>query len=393
MALEISGFVIGLSNIIPVVDKSFQIWQSISKAKGFGSDLIGIAAQLSMEYYRFLAWARISQALRPPIGEGIHSTAPDILSAKWGAASFPLNDNFSSQLQAPILDAAARIVSTLEEVSKIAEKYATTDDSTTPEQKKPHALGPGTPKSLAQGLSTVLPIVGVHDAALASVMAQHRQSASNLQKRSSFRVKLSFVSKPWGQPDKKFLEDKIKELCYWNDRLESLLPQALRNTIEHQAIPGQILLEENKALLDDLIKASEHQNKAVRTHAKLWKERIEFSMNTRSDPLMLESYRRASTVIVPVSGLLPSRCELSLVTLKVGEDGKLSQYTLKARLILQTSAPYCHDRVVPVQESQMEPRGSQNSGTQACRACPSLFSERPPTKPASFGRHLLCQQW
>jgi hypothetical protein len=393
MALEISGFVIGLSNVIPVVDKSFQIWRSISKAKSFGSDLIGIAAQLSMEYYRFLAWARISQALQPPAGEGIHSTAPDILSAKWGTASFPLSDNFSSRLQAPILDAASRIVSTLEEVSKIAEKYAITDDSTTPEQQKPHAQGPGTPKSLAQGLSTVLPIVGVPDTALASVMAQHRQSASTLQKRSSFRVKLSFVSKPWGQPDKKFLEDKVKELSYWNDRLEGLLPQALRNTIEHQAIPGQILLEENKALLDDLIKASEHQNKAVRTHAKLWKERIEFSMNTRSDPMMLESYRRVSTEIAPVSGLLPSRCELSLATLKVGGDGKLSPYNPQDWTDLQVSAPHCHGRVVPVQESQLEPRGSRNSRTQACRACSSLFAERPPTKPTSFGRYLFCQRW
>ncbi|KAF4631424.1 hypothetical protein G7Y89_g6709 [Cudoniella acicularis] len=320
MALEISSFIIGLSGLVGVVEKSFQIWQSISEARGFGSDLIGIAAQLSMEYYRFLAWVRVSQALQPPEGDVIQSTASDMLMAKGKIASLPLNDDLGSQLQAPILDAVGRIVTILDEVSKIAEKYAIRSESTTAKQQKAYSPGAATPKSLAQGLSTVLPIVGVRGAALTSVMTDHRQSASTLQKRNSFRVKLTFGSKPWGQPDKKLLEDKVKELAYWNDRLEGLLPRALRTTIENQAIPGQILLEENKTLLDDLIKASEHQNIAVRTHAKLWKERIEFSKNAKSQLMILESCRRSSTVVVPLTGLSQSQCELSLATLNVGED-------------------------------------------------------------------------
>ena len=53
--LEVPGFLTGLSGIIPLIEKSLVIWQSISEAKGFRSDIVGLVAQLSMEYYRFLA--------------------------------------------------------------------------------------------------------------------------------------------------------------------------------------------------------------------------------------------------------------------------------------------------------------------------------------------------
>ena len=341
MALEIPSFIIGLSGLIGVVEKSFQIWQGISEAKGFGSDLVGIAAQLSMEYYRFLAWARVSQALQPSEGDVIQSTASKMLTAKGENTGLPLNDDLGSQLQAPILDAVGRIVTILEEVSKIAEKYAIKKEPTTAKEQKTYSPGAATPKSLAQGLSTVLPILGIRGAALTSVMTDHHQSASNLQKRNSFRVKFTFGSKPWGQPDKKLLEEKVKELAYWNDRLEGLLPQALRTTIENQAIPGQILMEENKTLLEDLIKASEHQNMAVKTHAKLWKERIEFSKNAKNQQMILESCRRSSTIIFPLAGLPQSKCELTLAILNVGEDGKLPK-SLSSCTDQWISSSRCH---------------------------------------------------
>jgi Prion-inhibition and propagation len=168
----------------------------------------------------------------------IQSTASDMLTAKGKIASLPLNDDLDSQLQAPILDAVCRIVTILDEVSKTAEKYAVRSEPTTAEQQKAYSPEATIPKSIAQGLSTALSILGVRGTALTSVMTDHRQSASTLQKRNSFRVKFTFGSKPWGQPDKKLLEDKVKELAYWNDRLKGLLPQTLRTTIENQAIPG-----------------------------------------------------------------------------------------------------------------------------------------------------------
>ena len=316
MALELSGFVIGVSNILPVVEKSFEIWKSISDTKGFGSDLVGIAAQLSMEYYRFLTWAKVSQALLPSAASD-QSNPPSPLAARGQTPTFPFGGSVSLnvQVQAPILDAAARIVSILEEVSKIVDKYAIPSDASPAFHRTAAAKGSSEGKSISQALGSVLPIIGVSNTAITSAMSQHRRSASQLQKRTSFRVKLTFGSKPWGEPDKKTLEEKVKELCYWNDRLEGLLPKALSNTIMQQAIPGQILRDENQGILEDLMKAADNQNEAVKLHARLWKERIAISNGTESMASMTKKYRRPPSDIIRLSGLPSSRCRLSLTTL------------------------------------------------------------------------------
>lgn len=325
MAFEVGGFVMGFNSIIPVIEKSFQIWQSISEARGFGDELISLAAQLSMEYYRFIAWARVSQALRSEGEEDMQTTTSNILHPKDRAGSFPLEENLTTKVQAPILDAAARIVAILEEVSKIAEKYAATRETNGPPNV--NIVGSGHSKSLAQGLSTILPIAGVPTVALNKIASQQRRISSVLQKQTSFRVKLTFGSKPWDQSDKKILTDSVSKLCYWNDRLEGLLPQALRNTIQSQALPGQLLLEENKTLLNDLILASEHKNNAVSTHAKLWRERITFSQESEVSKTLTESYRQPSASIIPIPGLKQSKSELSLADLELPEAGKNSNST------------------------------------------------------------------
>ena len=222
-------------------------------------------------------------------------------------------------MEAPIEDAATRIVTLLADVARIADKYKQAGNSSLANSFSPSSKGKST--SVASGLSTVLPILGArHNSKFTSTIIQHRETAATLQDKIPFRLRFTFSSKPWGESDKVALEQKLKELCYWNDRLERLLLDAIRLTLGNQALPGQILVDENKEILATLITASENQNEAVRAHAKLWKEQIDFAGLGKNDQSKVEKYRRGTSVQEAIQGALPSHCELSLRTFQEGHE-------------------------------------------------------------------------
>ena len=306
--LEVPGLVVGLTGLIALVEKSFEIWQSLAEAKEFGSELMRIVAQLSMEYYRFLAWARVSGVLQASV-----TSKTAVLSTQPTSTQFPFPDDLGAQLGAPIENAAARIVAILAEVSEIAEKYRLKTKSKT---------SPSKSTSVTAGLTTVLPIFGAkHNPNVTALIAQHRKSTATLQENTSFRQRFLFTSKPWGESDQEKLTSKVEELSYWNDRLEKLLPSAVQQSLSTQALPGQFLVDENRNLLETLLKAAEHPNEAVRSHAKLWKERIDFLSAGQNDQSALEKYRRSGSVVAPIAASASSRCELSLSTFREGQGG------------------------------------------------------------------------
>lgn len=214
--LEVPGLALGLTGLITLVEKSLQIWQSLAEAKDFGSELMRIIAQLSMEYYRFLAWARLSGVLQGPSPKTILPLNQPT------SAQLPFPDDLVTQLGAPIENAAARIVALLAEVAEIAEKYRRKSKS------GPSSGSSAASTSVTTGLATVLPIVGAkHNPTVTSLITQHRKSTTLLQESTTFRQRFLFTSKPWGQSDQKALTSKVKELSYWNERLEKLLPGAV----------------------------------------------------------------------------------------------------------------------------------------------------------------------
>ncbi|KAL3494898.1 hypothetical protein BJX62DRAFT_233868 [Aspergillus germanicus] len=297
--MELPALLVGLSGIIPIVEKSLELWQSISEANEFGTEMMKLVAMLSIEYHRFLAWARVLQQ-QPP-----GSTAQQLDSQSIGGIIFP--NDLNIQFQHPIESAAAQIVTILDEVAEIARKYKVKDSS--PPEK---------PASIAVGLSTVLPIVGAtHNPNVTSIIARNHEWGRILQEKTSLRRRFTFTSRPWGRPDHTALEKKVKELSYWNNRLEGLLPNHIRLSLSRQAPLTQILTDENEALLETLIKASEHQNEAVKAHAMLWRERIEFAnMSQARTTDMVKKYRRDALTLDPVPGAGSSKCSLSLVTIK-----------------------------------------------------------------------------
>ena len=309
--LEVPSLVVGATGLITLVEKSLEIWQSLAEAKEFGSELMRIVAQLSMEYYRFVAWTRISGVL-----QGSPQAETAILPTQSTSTQFPFPDDLRAQLGAPIESAAARIVAILAEVAEIAEKYRLKS------KKSVSSEFPTKSTSVTTGLSTVLPIFGAkHNPTVTSLLEKHRKSTATLQENTPFRQRFLFTSKPWGQPDQKALISKVEELCYWNDRLEKLLPSAVQQSLSTQALPSQILIDENQNLLESLSKAAEHQNEAVKAHAKLWKERIDFLGADQNDHSAIERYRRSTSVVTPVAASVASLSELSLSTFSENQEG------------------------------------------------------------------------
>ena len=330
--LEIPGFLIGLSGVIPLVEKSLIIWQCLAEAKAFGSDMMGLSVQLSMESYRFFAWARVSGALQRNLNSQIDTSS---LAPNPTSPNFPFSDGSSFRIEAPIEDAVARVAAILTDVAGIAEKYKQPDNASS-------TLAPGKmkPTSVALGLSSVLHIFGArHNPGLVSKLVQHREAVTALQDNTPFRLRFTFSSKPWGQSDKVTLGEKVKELCYWNDKLERLLPDIIRITLGSLVLPGQILVDENKEILSTLIKASTNQNESVRAHAMMWKERIEFTELEYTDTPPFNKYRRTSSVLDDVAGASPSRCGLSLKVFKEGHNREQKILHYMKTCLLTSAAP------------------------------------------------------
>ncbi|KAF3942464.1 hypothetical protein ABW19_dt0200863 [Dactylella cylindrospora] len=284
---EVAGFAVGVPVILPLVEKSLHTWRSVAATKAFGSDMTGIVAQLIMEFYRFYAWIRVSGIPTGASGEqSIDGNDPT--QASMAGSRFLEIKELASTLEAPLEAAIGSVVSDLEEVNKIVEKYKIREEDSCAASDPQSA-----PKSVVIGLGSVLPLFGTKaDSRITAAVVQRRNTERAFQEKTSLKLRFTFGSKPWGMPDKKMLQDKVSSLSYWNDRLEKLLPEVMKLSISQQALPGQILRDENEELLEALMKASEHENTAIRAHAMLWKERIDFRKREEKASEAIEEHRR-----------------------------------------------------------------------------------------------------
>lgn len=275
--------------------------------------MVGLMAQMSMEYSRFYIWAKVSGVLAEEPSNQLTSSPTQGQLAQHGDLT-----------TAPILGAAARFVAILEEVSIIIAKY-----------KLSPAENMNSDGSASQvtTLSSRLPLLsGGHNSALTTRIAKQGEFASNLQKRTSFRRRFTFASKPWGHSDREELKSKIGELCYWNDRLEGLLPKDVRHSLASQAAPCQMLIDENKEVLQQLIDVPEPLGEPLREHARLWKEHMavsDLSADNVADMNRLAgSYRREITCLDTVIGVSCASSQLSLrkyTEKKVGDGESFGQ--------------------------------------------------------------------
>lgn len=311
--LDVPAFVVGLSGLVALVDKSLIIWRSFAQSREFGNDMIDLSIKLSIEYYRYQDWASVSGALwsQEPNAQGLDS--PD-----------QARGDMLASLRAAVEGAVGQIIRIVLDISEISAKYGTNANLAYMYPANPSSSTPSGAlvQSFASGLSTSLPLLGLQSGP-ASAAAAQQEKAGQLQNKTPFHLRFAFSSKPWGESDKEALQKKIESLCYYNNSLETLLPRPVRTSLKEQSLASHLLATENKNILESLTQASNHGNESVKLHAKLLKERIDFESRGNAR-FSTERYRREASAVSNVAGLQSSSCGLSLQLIEVPGGGKYS---------------------------------------------------------------------
>jgi hypothetical protein len=296
--LEIPGFVFGSIGLLGnLVEKSLLIWRSLAATRRFGKDMTAITAKISMEYYRFMVWARISGVLNQPTStQSIPVAIPGQQVSPTDAAA--ADEDLADRLQTAIEDAVGQILTLLGDISKITEKYAANDFS---------AIAPSSDTSGSIQISAT---------------NRQKHKIATLGRQTPFHLRFLFGTKPWDDSDKSKLQDQVKDLCYWNDGLEKLLPTRTRRSVIDSGVAAHVLEDDVKdtAILDTLIEASKHENEGVRTHAALWKERIELSKQEAAKTFDVTRYQENLASLISTQGLTPSKCNVSMTLFLCAKD-------------------------------------------------------------------------
>ncbi|KAK0749676.1 hypothetical protein B0T18DRAFT_427758 [Schizothecium vesticola] len=282
------------------------VWRSLAATRKFGKEMSAIAAKISMEYYRFMVWAKASRILENGFSDESGDT-PD--HAGGLAISEPLDDEYlADRLQSIVYDAITQVETLLADISKLTERYAT------PETRAATNLNPALLPSAVQE-DSVSPAT--------SAVSRNKARAEMLQRHTSFRLRFTFTTKPWDEPDKAVLQEKLRDLAYWNGRLEKLLASAIRESVCHHGLAAHVLADELKdaSILTTLIEAAKSENEGVRTHATLWKERIILGQQESTRVLDVEKYQKNSSALTSIPSLETSRCSLSLTRFQPEEAG------------------------------------------------------------------------
>lgn len=276
--LEIPAFVVGLSGIVTLVDKSFSIWRAIAESQAFGSNLTDVLAQLAAEYYRFLSWARAVGALQLSPEMDKHPSA----AARSGKDLDPSDPR--KQIQDQIENAVAQVIKILESTQSVIGRYKLPQGSEAPAKT---LLG-------ADGLSAVVPLPKPKDDIVHNnQVAAQKNLAATFQSKTSFRLRLKFGSRPWKEPDKRVLEDLVTKFNYWNCRLNDILSDHVRSSVFEQAPLGFALIQENNGSLSTLVSASAGQNENLYRHAKMWQGRRDFETKFLAKDQDLKALQRS----------------------------------------------------------------------------------------------------
>ncbi|KAK6519009.1 hypothetical protein TWF281_003699 [Arthrobotrys megalospora] len=278
--LEVVGVAFGAPGILPLVGKAIDIWKGLAEMKPFGSDIAETVAKFTMEFYRFDSWVRV------------------VLSSADGSEQ----SEECLPVGAPIEDAITSILTALAEVEKILQQYKLNPDAASTELEPPIDTPPAepappenTPNNTASTFSW---------SSISSFLRERKKVEDKLQNDTSLRKRLTYASKAWGVADKDSLEAKIKDLRYWNNRLQGLLPTTVRSSINQQAVPGRMLqADDNQEILAILMKAAETDNEAVRIAALLWQEKRKFE-NADSQDANIDTLEAIAKYEKPASAVL-----------------------------------------------------------------------------------------
>ncbi|USP75915.1 hypothetical protein yc1106_03189 [Curvularia clavata] len=224
-SLEIPAFIVGLSGLAAVFDKSCAIWRTIREAENFGEDVADRLRILEMEIFRFQTWWEALEKLavqNPPVKS---KTIPSTLLGSILANQ--LRDN----LEHPITNAASQISKLLNDVQTILIDQGVL--RATVGSQLFNAQAAQNPKTLDEDLE--------------NSHSRRRKLAKDLMTSISWWKRVQYDAKPWDESVKSALASKLQDIAYWNRALYDILPSRTRDSILSQGISAYILSDPQEA--------------------------------------------------------------------------------------------------------------------------------------------------
>ncbi|RYP80977.1 hypothetical protein DL769_002194 [Monosporascus sp. CRB-8-3] len=223
--LEIPAFIVGLSGLAAVFDKSCAIWRAIREAENFGEDVADRLRILEMEFFRFQTWWEALEKLavqNPPVRS---KTIPSTFLGS--ALANQLRDN----LEHPITNAASQISKLLGDVQTILIDQGVL--RVTAGSQPSNAQASQNPKTLNEDTE--------------NSQSRRRKLAKDLMNSISWWKRVKYDAKPWDESAKSALVSKLQDIAYWNRALYDILPSGTRDSVLSQGISAYILSDPQEA--------------------------------------------------------------------------------------------------------------------------------------------------
>lgn len=205
--MDVISLVIGTSSLLAVADAACNVVQVFNDARSFSEDMSDLLAQVSLECIKVHVWSLEASTSAPS-------------ERMRGRGNSGPNEKVFDLHMSIIQQCADGVGRALEDVRKIAAKYMPPLSDTSPDPKgtstpgREYNVQNGAQEVAAMFLSATVPATRQ----ALKTRLQRKRRESHLKRLNSWK-RISAVSKPWGQPDKEALQERLERLKYWNDQI------------------------------------------------------------------------------------------------------------------------------------------------------------------------------
>ncbi|KAK5766387.1 hypothetical protein LTS12_003304 [Elasticomyces elasticus] len=233
--LELPGFIIGLTALATVFDKTCVIWRTVADAQGFGDDVADWMRKLQMEFFRFQTWWTALERLasrRPAVAaqtRGMQFALPK------SAVDSTLLGELRKTYEDPITNAASSILKLMSDIEVIlrAEGVLAVIKDRPAQNAAGNALR-ATPPSLSEATELS--------------HSRRKEFAKSLMTSVSWWTRMKHDATPWRESHKSALEAKLRDISYWNKALYDILPGPVKDSVLRQGISGHVLIDIEEAV-------------------------------------------------------------------------------------------------------------------------------------------------